>query len=74
MRTLIIINDGPYGTEKAYNAIRLANQIGKDHSDVEVRIFLLADAATCAIASQTTPNGYYNVSRMLLMAIAKMLR
>lgn len=71
MKTLIIINDGPYGTEKAYNGLRLANQIGKDHPDVEVRIFLLADAATCAIANQTTPNGYYNISRMLRMTIAK---
>ena len=71
MKTLIIINDGPYGTEKAYNALRLANQIGKDHSEVEVRIFLLAGAATCAIANQATPNGYYNISRMLRMAIAK---
>jgi sulfur relay (sulfurtransferase) complex TusBCD TusD component (DsrE family) len=31
MKTLIIINDAPYGTEKAYNALRLAIQIGKDY-------------------------------------------
>jgi uncharacterized protein involved in oxidation of intracellular sulfur len=30
-----------------------------------VRIFLLADAVTCALAGQTTPNGYYNLERML---------
>ena len=39
MKTLIIINDGAYGTEKAYNALRIANQLGKEHQDVEVRIF-----------------------------------
>lgn len=68
MKTLIIINDAPYGSEKAYNALRLANQLGKDHSGAEVRIFLMADAASCAIANQITPNGYYNIERMLKLA------
>ena len=71
MKILILINEAPYGTEKAYNALRLANQLGKDHETVEVRIFLMADAANCAIANQTTPNGYYNIERMLKLAIAK---
>ncbi|MFO8053989.1 MAG: DsrE family protein [Bacteroidales bacterium] len=71
MKVLIIINDAPYGTEKAYNALRLANQTGKDHQDIEVRIFLMADAASCAIANQKTPNGYYNIERMLKLAIKK---
>jgi uncharacterized protein involved in oxidation of intracellular sulfur len=71
MKILIIVNDGPYGTEKAYNALRLTNQLNKDHEQVEVRLFLMADAATCAIANQTTPNGYYNIERMLKLAINK---
>jgi len=71
MKMLIIINEAPYGTEKAYNALRLANQLGKDHEAVEVRIFLMADAANCAIANQITPNGYYNIERMLKYSIAK---
>lgn len=71
MKILILINDAPYGTEKAYNAIRLANQLGKDHEAVEVRIFLMADAATCAIANQNTPNGYYNIERMMKLALTK---
>ncbi len=70
-KILILINDGPYGTEKAYNAIRLANQLNKDHEDVEVRIFLMADAASCAVAGQTTPNGYYNLERMMKFSINK---
>ncbi|TAL57167.1 MAG: hypothetical protein EPN85_14375 [Bacteroidetes bacterium] len=70
-KILILINDAPYGTEKAYNALRLANQLGKDHETVEVRIFLMADAVVCAIANQTTPNGYYNIERMLKLAITK---
>ena len=70
-KILIIINDAPYGTEKAYNALRLANQLGKDHESVEVRIFLMADAASCAVANQVTPNGYYNIERMLKISITK---
>lgn len=69
MKILIIVNDAPYGTEKAYNSLRLANQLGKDHKNVEVRIFLMADAASCALANQTTPNGYYNIERMLKISI-----
>jgi len=65
MKYLIIINDAPYGTEKAYNAFRLAMQIQKDFPEDEVRIFLMADAATCALSNQNTPNGYYNIERML---------
>lgn len=70
-KLLIIINDGPYGTEKAYNALRIANQLGKAHPDVEVRIFLMADAAACAVANQATPNGYYNIERMLKFSLGK---
>lgn len=71
MKVLIIINDAPYGTEKAYNALRLANQLGKDHETVEVRIFLMADGVNNVIANQTTPNGFYNTERMLKLALSK---
>lgn len=71
MKVLFIINDAPYGSEKAYNALRIANQLNKEHPDVEVRIFLMADAANCAIAGQTTPNGYYNIERMLKLSLNK---
>ena len=70
-KILILINDAPYGTEKAYNALRLAIQLGKDYEETEVRVFLMADAANCAIANQNTPNGYYNIERMLKVIIAK---
>lgn len=70
-KILILINDAPYGTEKAYNGLRLANQLNKAHDDVEVRIFLMADAASCAVAGQITPNGYYNIERMMKYSINK---
>lgn len=68
---LIIINDAPYGTEKAYNGLRIANQLNKDHSDIQVNIFLMADAVSCAIAGQKTPNGYYNIERMMKLSLNK---
>src|SRR4030066_2395585 len=71
MKYLFIINDAPYGTEKAYNAFRLAMQIQKVFPENEVRIFLMADAATCALPKQNTPNGYYNIERMLKSIINK---
>lgn len=71
MKYLIIINDAPYGTEKAYNALRLAMSIQKDFPENEIRIFLMADASTCAIQGQNTPTGYYNIERMLKSVINK---
>ena len=69
-KILIIINDAPYGTEKAFNALRMAMTLQKEHSDkVEIRIFLLADAVTCGLPNQKTPNGYYNIERMLKIII-----
>lgn len=71
MKTLFILNEAPYGSEKLYNAMRLAMALQRDHADVEVRIFLMADAVTAALPNQTTPQGYYNVERMFKAVIAK---
>lgn len=69
-KILIIINDAPYGTEKAYNALRMAMTLQKEHGEqVEVKIFLLADAVTCGLPNQKTPDGYYNIERMLKSVI-----
>ena len=70
-KVLIIINDAPYGTEKAYNGLRLAMQIQKDYEDTDLCIFLMADAVTCALPNQNTPNGYYNIERMLKAVLMK---
>ncbi len=71
MTVLILINDAPYGTEKAYNAFRLAMVLQKDHPNVQVNVFLMADAVGCALPNQTTPQGYYNIERMLKSVILK---
>lgn len=71
MKILIIINNAPYGTEKAYNAFRLAMQIQKDYEESQIDIFLMGDAVFCAIPNQNTPGGYYNIERMLKSVVLK---
>lgn len=62
--TLFILNDAPYGNERVYNALRLAAALsGKE--DQRVRLFLMADAVTCAKTGQKVPQGYYNTELML---------
>jgi len=65
MQVLVIINDPPYGTERVYNALRLAHALLKKEPETEVTLFLMADAVLAAKAGQKTPDGYYNVERML---------
>lgn len=64
MNHLIVLNEAPYGSERAYNALRLAATLAKREGQM-VRLFLLADAVSCAKRGQSVPNGYYNVERML---------
>jgi len=61
---LFIINDSPYGNERPYNALRLAMNLAKE-PEACVQVFLMGDGVNCAVAGQRTPNGYYNVERML---------
>ncbi len=57
-RTLFILNDAPYGTERSYNALRLAGALSKREGE-EVKVFLIGDAASCAKKNQRVPQGYY---------------
>jgi len=67
---LIIMNDGPYGTERSYNGLRLAMSLLKQQ-DVAVRVFLIGDAVQCAVSGQETPEGYYNIERMLRLVASR---
>ncbi|MBI5449861.1 MAG: DsrE family protein [Gammaproteobacteria bacterium] len=64
MKTLLILNESPYGNERSYNALRLASALTKAAGN-EVRVFLLGDAAACAKAGQQVPAGFYNIQLML---------
>ena len=71
MSYLIILNDPAYGTERSYNGLRLAMALKKENSDSEVRVFLIGDAVTCAVSGQKTPDGYYNLERMIRSLVGK---
>jgi uncharacterized protein involved in oxidation of intracellular sulfur len=64
VNVLLILNDGPYGTERSYNGLRLALALVKTEG-TEVRVFLMADAVGCAKPGQVTPEGSANVGRMV---------
>ncbi len=63
-KTLFVLNDAPYGSERSYNALRLAGALSKAEGE-EVRLFLLGDAASCAKSGQKVPEGFYNIQLML---------
>ncbi len=69
MKILLIVNDAPYGNEKLYNALRLAMTLQREHAAVELRMFLMADSLGSALTGQSTPNGYYNIERMMKAVI-----
>jgi uncharacterized protein involved in oxidation of intracellular sulfur len=64
MKILFILNDPPYGTERCYNGLRLANALVKNNPSAEVTVFLMADAISCGKKGQKTPDGYNNLERM----------
>jgi uncharacterized protein involved in oxidation of intracellular sulfur len=70
MKTLLILNDPPYGTERCYNALRLAGALLKKDPQTEITMFLMADAVIAAKAGQKTPDGYYNIERMVKRVLA----
>lgn len=64
MKTLFILNDAPYGSERSDNGLRLAGALAKAEGE-EVKLFLIGDAAACAKGGQKVPEGFYNIQLML---------
>ncbi len=65
---LLVLNDPAYGTERSYNGLRLAAALAK-RDGTDVRVFLMGDAVGCAVAGQKTPNGFYNLARMITVVV-----
>lgn len=64
MKMLIMLNEPAYGNERTYNGLRLALSLIKAE-EVELRVFLMGDSVAAAKPFQKTPDGYYNLERML---------
>ena len=67
---LFIINNAPYGDERPYNALRLAYNLAK-REGTAVSVFLTADGVFCAKKGQKTPDGFYNIERMVRALAAR---
>ena len=64
MKTLFILNDAPYGSERTYNGLRVAGAIANQEGNA-VRVFLIGDSASAAHRNQKVPQGFYNIEVML---------
>jgi uncharacterized protein involved in oxidation of intracellular sulfur len=69
VRTLFILNDPPYGSERGYNALRLAASLATREGE-QIWVFLMGDAVSGAKAGQEVPRGYYNVEAMLRLILS----
>lgn len=65
MRFLFVLHDPPYGTERTYNGLRWARQMLTEAEANEVRVFLFGDAVVSIAADQKTPQGFYNIGKMV---------
>jgi uncharacterized protein involved in oxidation of intracellular sulfur len=68
MKILLLLNEAPYGSERTYNGLRLAGTLSRQQG-VELKLFLIGDAVSCAKSGQKVPSGYYNTETMLGAAI-----
>lgn len=71
MNVLFIVNDQPYGSERALNALRLADAMVASEPELKLTLFLLGDAVACAKTGQVTPQGYFNFERALKPILRK---
>ena len=61
----IVISSSPYGDERIWNALRLAEALCCSAVGNRVNIFLIGDAANAAKKGQKPAKGFYNIERML---------
>jgi len=71
MKILVIIQGAPYGSERTYNGLRTAMALQRGKRDIELFLFLFADAVTALLVNQETTQGFYNIERMLKSILKK---
>ena len=70
MEYLLVLNDSPYGSQRTYNALRLAAALAKS-ATTEVSIFLLGDGVVSGLRMQSPADASYNVQEMLRLLAAQ---
>ncbi len=71
MKILFIVNESPYGSEKAWNALRLATAMLQEVEGAQVQLFLLSDGVYCALTEHHRPDGSTNIAQMLSTLMEK---
>ena len=61
----VIITGAPYGNENVWNGLRLALTLSLSSIGANVNVFLFGDSVGAAKKGQVTPEGYYNLGKML---------
>jgi uncharacterized protein involved in oxidation of intracellular sulfur len=61
----MVVSSSPYGDERIWNALRLAEALSCYSGEMKVNIFLIGDAVNAAKKGQKPPKGFYNIEKML---------
>ena len=61
----MVVSSSPYGDERIWNALRLAEALSCSAARTKVNIFLIGDAVNAAKKGQKPPKGFYNIEKML---------
>ena len=70
MDVLMIVNEAAYGSDVTFNALRLAVALAK-RDDATLHLFLMGDGVGVAVRDQKTPDGYYQLDRMVAGVIRR---
>jgi len=71
MKILIILNDGPYSNEKAYNGLRTGIQFLSQVKDAEVNFYLFSDSVACVAKDQKPSAAKYNAGDLVTELVLK---
>ena len=70
MEYLLVLNDSPYGSQRTYNALRLAGALAQG-ATMGVSIFLLGDGVASGLRMQSPADASYNTEEMLRLLAAQ---
>lgn len=70
-KLLFILNESPYGTEKTFNALRLAVNLQEEYGkDVRIKAFFFSDSVLSGLAGQEPKEGT-NIGQILEIFVAQ---
>ena len=70
-KILFILNESPYGSEKSFNALRLAVNLQEEHGkEVHIKVFCFSASVLSGLVGQN-PNEGSNVQQVMEILIAQ---